>query len=83
MLAMAPRPGQQHLDLRSLERVGPEIFIARPEKREVYVYPCVTHNCPLREDGSIREAQTNAFFCHLKGPRKQHVERFMAARFGL
>jgi len=66
-----------------LERVGPEIFIARPEKREVYVYPCVTHNCPLREDGSIREAQTNAFFCHLKGLRKQHVERFMAARFGL
>ncbi len=66
-----------------LERVGDEIFIARPARREVYVYPCVTHNCPLREDGSIREAQRDSYFCHLKGPRKQHVERFMAERFGL
>ncbi len=65
-----------------LERVGDEIFLARPARKEVYVYPCVTHNCPLREDGSIRDAQANAYFCHLKGPRKQHVERFMAERFG-
>lgn len=66
-----------------LERVGDEIFLARPARREIYVYPCVTHNCPLREDGSIRDAQLNSYFCHLKGPRKQHVERFMAERFGL
>ena len=66
-----------------LERIGDEIFLARPARREVYVYPCVTHNCPLREDGSIRENQMNAYFCHLKGPRKQHVERYMAERFGL
>jgi hypothetical protein len=65
-----------------LERVGDEIFLARPARREVYVYPCVTHNCPLREDGSIREAQTAAFMVHLKGPRKQHVERYMSERFG-
>jgi hypothetical protein len=66
-----------------LERVGDEIFLARPTKREVYVYPCMTHNCALREDGSIREAQQSAYMVHLKGPRKQHVERFMAERFGL
>jgi hypothetical protein len=66
-----------------LERVGDEIFLARPARRAVYVYPCVTHNCPLREDGSIRDAQLNSYFCHLKGPRKQHVERFMMERFGL
>ncbi len=65
-----------------LERVGDEIFLARPARREVYVYPCVTHNCPLREDGSIRDAQRAGYFVHLKGPRKQHVERFMAERFG-
>ncbi len=66
-----------------LERVGDEIFRARPARREVYVYPCVTHNCPLREDGSIREAQQAAFTVHLKGPRKQHLERYMAERFGI
>lgn len=66
-----------------LERIGDEIFLARPARREVYVYPCVTHNCPLREDGSIRDAQIRSFFVHLKGPRKQHVERYMTERFGL
>lgn len=62
---------------------GSEIFIARPAKKTVYVYPCRTHNCPLREDGSIRDAQEGSYFVHLKGPRKQHVDRFMSERFGL
>lgn len=62
---------------------GEDVFVAHPEKKTVYVYPCMTHNCPLREDGSIRDIQRDSYFCHLKGPRKQHVERFMAERFGL
>lgn len=65
-----------------LERVGDEIFIARPERREVHVYPCRTHNCFLPDDGVIRPAQRGAYFVHLKGPRKQHLDRYMAERFG-
>lgn len=65
-----------------VERVDGEILIARPADKIVHLYPCQTHNCPLPDDGVIRPAQREAYFVHLKGPRKQHVERFMAERFG-
>lgn len=74
----APGPGYWCV----VERLRDEILIARPERRTIHLYPCATHNCPLADDGSIRDAQRNAYFVHLKGPRKQHLARFMAERFG-
>jgi hypothetical protein len=47
----------------------------------VHVYPCATHNCPLADNGAIKRRQREAYFVHLKGPRKQHLARFMAERF--
>lgn len=65
-----------------VERIEGEILLARPADKVVHLYPCQTHNCPLPDDGVLRPAQRTAFMVHLKGPRKQHVERFMAERFG-
>ncbi len=65
------------------DAAGERTFVARPAAgRYVYVYPCRTHNCPLADDGIMRPMHHDAYFVHLKGPRKQHVDRFMAERFG-
>jgi len=62
---------------------GERTFLARPAAgRYVHVYPCRTHNCPLADDGGMRPVHHDAFMVHLKGPRKQHVDRFMQERFG-
>lgn len=63
---------------------GERIFVARPTAgKYVHVYPARTHNCPLADDGEMRPVHRNAFMVHLKGDRKQHVERFISERFGL
>lgn len=63
---------------------GERTFVARPAAgRYVHVYPCRTHNCSLADDGVMRPVHRDAYFCHLKGDRKQHVNKFMADRFGL
>jgi hypothetical protein len=59
-----------------------ERWIACTAVGTVDVYPCATHNRPLADDGGLRKRHRQAFMIHLKGPRKQHLERFMAARFG-
>ncbi len=66
------------------DEAGERTFLARPAAgRYVHVYPCRTHNCPLADDGEMRPVHREAFMVHLKGPRKQHVDKFMAERFGL
>lgn len=66
------------------KEVGNEIFVATPRSdRHVHIYPCETHNCFLADDGAMRPKHWDAYFCHLKGERKRHVEKFMAERFGL
>lgn len=65
------------------DEAGEGIYLARPAaERYVHVYPCRTHNCPLADDGVMRPVHRDAYFVHLKGERKQHVEKFMAERFG-
>lgn len=63
--------------------LGNDIWLTQPARRKVFLYPCETHNCFLADDGVMRPKHWSAYFCHLKGPRKQHVERFMAERFGI
>lgn len=66
------------------DEAGERTFVARPAAgKYVHVYPARTHNCPLADDGEMRPVHRDAFMIHLKGERKQHVERFMAERFGL
>ena len=66
-----------------LRRVGgeEEHLIAATARGEVHAYPNVTHNCPGARDGSLRAEQLKAFMVHLKGARKQHLDRFMSERF--
>ncbi len=65
-----------------VERLDGEILVARPEKdREIYLYPCATHNCFMPDDGNVREPQKEAFFVHFKGPRKEHLSKWMSERF--
>lgn len=66
-----------------VERIAGEILVAHPADKTVHIYPCDTHNCFLADDGAMRPKHHEAYFVHLKGPRKEHVERFMAERFGL
>lgn len=77
-----PGLGMQLWEMFAKE-VGDEIFLATPNSgRPVHIYPCETHNCFLADDGAMRPKHRGAYFVHLKGPRKQHVDRFMAERFG-
>lgn len=61
----------------------PEIYVAKPLRdKAIYLYPCVTHNCPMSNDGAIRPSQEDAYFVHFKGPRKSAIATWMAQRFG-
>lgn len=67
----------------SRDEAGEATFIATPvADRSIHVYPCRTHNCSLADDGVMRPHHMDAYFVHLKGSRKQHVDKFMAERFG-
>jgi hypothetical protein len=61
--------------------LGDERWTACTGAGVVDVYPCLTHNCPLPDDGKIRRRQREAYFVHLKGPRKKHLEYFLKERF--
>lgn len=59
-----------------------DLLVAEPERgRKIHVFPCVTHNCTMPDDGKARQAQRDAFFVHFKGPRKEHIDAWMNERF--
>jgi hypothetical protein len=65
-----------------IERVAEEVFVARPERgKEIWLYPCQTHNCFFPDDGNVRPEQEKAFMVHFKGSRKRHLAGWMARRF--
>jgi len=67
---------------RDWRPLGGECFVT-PSAPHIHLYPCATHNKPLADSGEIHARRhAVAYFIHLKGPRKQHLAKFMAARFG-
>jgi hypothetical protein len=64
-----------------LLRLEDDILVAETDRGAMRVYPNVTHNCPLSNDGAIRREQLNAFMVHFKGERKEYLDRFMRERF--
>lgn len=62
---------------------GADLFMCQPEKgKRVWLLPCSRYNCTMPDDGNVRSAQESAFFVHFKGPRKQHIQRWMTDRYG-
>jgi hypothetical protein len=64
------------------ETVQDDILVSRPEGRDIYLYPCRTHNCFMNDAGIIKDNHRNAFTVHFKGARKQHLSKWMKERFG-
>ena len=58
-----------------------DILIASPEGRDIYLYPCNTHNCFMNDGGVIKDNHRNSYMVHFKGPRKQHLASWMKSRF--
>jgi hypothetical protein len=64
------------------EDLGDNILVSRPEGIPIHIYPCVTHNCIMSDSGRIMPTHRNAYMVHLKGPRKEHLDKWMRSRFG-
>src|SRR6266404_5275955 len=64
------------------EDLGDDILVSRPDGRDIYLYPCRTHNCFMNDGGVFQRTHENAYMVHLKGPRKQHLDKWMKYRFG-
>jgi hypothetical protein len=58
-------------------------LVSRLEDKEIHLYPCYTHNCFMSDSGRIMPHYGDAYFMHLKGPRKEHLSKWMEQRFGV
>jgi hypothetical protein len=63
------------------ENLGNDVLVSRPLNREIYLYPCNTHNCFMNDAGIIKDNHRNAYMVHFKGERKQHLGLWMKDRF--
>lgn len=63
------------------ETIQDDILVSRPEGHDIYLYPCVTHNCFMNDAGIIKDNHRNAYMVHFKGPRKQYLAAWMKERF--
>jgi hypothetical protein len=66
----------------NFEDLGNDVLVSRPEGKEIHLYPCYTHNCFMSDSGRIMPHYKDAYFMHLKGPRKEHLSKWMEHRFG-
>lgn len=65
-----------------LRHVIGDILVAEPNRgRQIFLYPCDTHNCTMSNDGRELPAQDSAYFVHFKGARKEHLRDWLARRF--
>lgn len=58
-------------------RTGAAIHVAKPEGRNIHLYPCSTHNRPVRKNGTRKEADDKAYILHFKGPRKNFLAHYV------
>lgn len=66
-----------------IQHIEAGVFVAMPNRdKPIYLFPCHTHNCPMANNGEIKLAQTEAYFVHFKGPRKELLNDWFKVRFG-
>lgn len=58
-----------------------DVLLSRPMGRDIYLYPCKTHNCFMNDAGIFKDNHRNAYMVHFKGPRKQYLAAWMKERF--
>lgn len=66
----------------SFDDLGNDILVSRPEGRDIYIYPCKTHNCFMNDGGIFKDKHHDSYMLHLKGTRKRHLAAWMKERFG-
>lgn len=67
----------------NFEDLGGDVLVSRPDGRDIYLYPCRTHNCFMNDAGIIKDNHRNAYMVHFKGSRKQHLGKWMNERFNV
>ncbi len=65
------------------EDLGGDVLVSRPAGRDIYVYPCETHNCIIPDGGNFKPKHFDAFMVHFKGDRKRHLDKWMKERFDI
>ena len=63
------------------EDLGNDILVSRPLGRDIYIYPCSTHNCFMNDGGIFKNNHWDSYMVHFKGPRKQYLSAWMKERF--